>query len=187
MSTNNDNENDKLINILSCLQAYSQIHANGNKSMKNCTWNIFKSRRDTGGLHLGNDSASAFSAYAVREDLRASALLQVNSDDTQDTFILRSNKIAMREEDKENHNSDNTLRQRKKESKNNESIWTTEELLNEDDAEEQYLRTIDPIVLFNGGMSPPSLKEAQKDARNSLEYYIEAANLICAMMKLMEK
>ncbi len=60
--------------------------------------------------------------------------------------------------------------------------WSEEEIADE---EEEKLRNLDPIELF-GAFPPRELKLAQKKARESLEYYVDAANKAAEILRLIQ-
>lgn len=183
-----------LVDLLSLFDAYSKTHADASAKMKKSIWNLTKARREKGGFHMGQ--AIPFSAADVREELRAHALLEtlVETDATKiiggEKFILHLDGMPKKDEDRDVTvtNSDSVdcvslgLRQRRNESSDKketpDSVWTEEnnDYIDPFEEEEKRLGMADPLDLF-GGISPPALKMAQKEARGSLQYYIDAANI----------
>uniref|UniRef100_A0A7S2XI77 Vacuolar ATPase assembly protein VMA22 n=1 Tax=Attheya septentrionalis TaxID=420275 RepID=A0A7S2XI77_9STRA len=194
------------VEALLLLDAYSTAHAGASQQFKSSLWNLSKARRQMGGMHLG--TSTNFSASNVREELRAKAILTllepklVQEQDGKDKMIDTDPYILsldgppnVESDDKENSNNSHTneetlssagLRQRKgtKESNAAANKWTQEQEKweEEDEIEEAKLRNVDPAYLF-AGLPPPSLKAAQSNAREALAGYIEAANLIVALME----
>mmetsp|Transcript_28355 Transcript_28355/g.41839 ORF Transcript_28355/g.41839 Transcript_28355/m.41839 type:complete len:118 (-) Transcript_28355:328-681(-) len=74
------------------------------------------------------------------------------------------------------------LRQRKnvtKEEEEENSKWTTE--IAEDESKKE-----NPLNLF-GGLHPPALKVSQANAKEALKSYVEAANLVSEIMKILNQ
>jgi hypothetical protein len=198
------------VEALLLLDAYSTAHTGASQQLKTSLWNLSKARRQMGGMHLG--TSTNFSASNVREELRAKAILTppepklVQEQDGKDRTIETDPYILSLDgppnvesgshyDDKENSNNSHNnaeasssagLRQRKGTKENNAapSKWTQEQERweEEDEIEEEKLRNADPLHLF-AGLPPPSLKAAQSNAREALAGYIDAANLIVALME----
>ena len=199
------------------LDAYTASHTNGNQSIKSCVLNITKARRLQGAFDGGN--ISAYSAYQVREELRARAVVTCDSakgnesksmcgsSSDEDTFQLHLDGMTKQSATSDTKISEETsdesisplveedqnegLRQRRKgptkDSNETESEWTVEEEpIPHTVDEDEMLRIMDPITLF-GGLAPPALKEAQKNARQALSSYIEAANLAVYLLNLISE
>jgi hypothetical protein len=189
-----------VINLLSVLDAYFTCHTNGDQSIKSSVFNITKARRLQGGCIDSDEMSAYYSACQVREELlRARAIVICNSSvvEEDDKFTLSldgelknsKNHSSVLVEDDEGVAIDRVLelehqgglRQRKKKSSSSEpqkdSEWTeVQEIQQNEFLEEEKLKNMDPISLF-GGFAPPALKEAQKNAKEALSAYVEAANL----------
>lgn len=106
-------------------------------------------------------------------------------------FVTEESEVVTEEDNAPNNKGG--LRHRKKGSQTEEtSEWTTTTTMEDQECttndaaaeeEEEMLRSMDPINLF-GAFAPPSLKEAQKNAKKALSSYIEAANLAAHLLSL---
>jgi hypothetical protein len=92
-----------------------------------------------------------------------------------DDGIRQRKKGSLATNNKEGNNNNNNS------NKNNK--WT-EESVSYIDKEEEKLINTDPLDLFGGGLTPIDLKRASKHAKESLASYIEAANQVSKIMKL---
>lgn len=179
------------------LQAYADVHDQGNADLKSAMWNLNKARRQRG-------NGNTISALDVREELRARAVLReatpdlavegasAETSENQDYFELVDavEEVAeIRGQAKENMPSKKSnaeggegLRRRntnKKEAEQDtKTEWTQEQNPDEDDR----LRNADPVDLF-GAFPPRDLMTAQKNAKKALAVYIEAANLARAILE----
>jgi hypothetical protein len=208
-----DNKNDtsppSVVNALSILDAYFTCHSNGNQSIKSAVLNITKARRLQGGCIDCDEMSAYYSACHVREELlRARAMVACKPlvDDEDDRYFLSFDgnlKISdndspelvdedscVVEDDVPGLEQQDGLRRRKKGLNNNSepqkpSEWTAvQEQHHNECTEEEKLRNMDPITLF-GGFAPPALKEAQKNAKQALSSYVEAANLAAYLLSLL--
>lgn len=84
----------------------------------------------------------------------------------------------------ENKENQGGLRQRKKKTEISKDNWTTEIL--SDDDEDELLRKANPIDLF-GAFPSKDLRNAQEDAANALQYYVDTANLAVSILKTIDK
>lgn len=200
-----------VINLLSVLDAYVTCHTNGDQSIKSSFFNITKARRLQGGCIDSEEMSAYYSACHVREELlraRAIVACDPNVGEQDDTFTLSlDGGLKM----SENHSSvlvdegeglalDNVLdpeqqgglRRRKKELSSSsssqpqkDSEWTTvQEIQQKECVEEEKLQNLDPVSLF-GGFAPPALKDAQKNAKEALSSYVEAANLAAYIISVL--
>lgn len=204
-----DNKNDtsppSVVNVLSILDAYFTCHSNGNQSIKSSMLNITKARRLQGGCIDCDEMSAYYSACHVRDELlRARAMVACKPlvDDEDDRFHLTfDGNLKISENDSPELVDDDSclveddvpgqdgLRRRKKGLSNSEpqkpSEWTAvQEQHHNEGTEEEKLRNMDPITLF-GGFAPPALKEAQKNAKQALSSYVEAANLAAYLLNLL--
>lgn len=185
------------LDVLTLLDEYISAHEDASSNLKSTFWNISKARRQKGGLGVG----FSYSALDVREELKADAKLQCRevlepelvdeSNPDKKTFVLHFGGVVGMNKDEglvESQNkevSDTGLRRRKGKDpeKNKYKKWSTD-ILNEDEQKKSLM--IDPIELF-GAFPPKELKLAQKNAKDSLKSYIEAANAARTILKLIEE
>uniref|UniRef100_A0A6U3SC60 Vacuolar ATPase assembly protein VMA22 n=1 Tax=Ditylum brightwellii TaxID=49249 RepID=A0A6U3SC60_9STRA len=201
-----------LLDTLCLLGAYKESQSKANDQLKTALFDLTKARRQSGGL-VG--ASRVYSAADLREDLCALAVLQCKSsveeppalveDDTKsdekvesndgDMFRLYLDGIPKQSSSSRspldnviskvvNENAGETtgLRQRKnvtKEEEEENSKWTTE--IAEDESKKE-----NPLNLF-GGLHPPALKVSQANAKEALKSYVEAANLVSEIMKILNQ
>jgi hypothetical protein len=146
-----------LVDIITRLDTYSDLHSKGSSSLKSCIWNISIARRQKG--------LYSCSAADVREELRAHAILEYDNypelsyediveepneeKNIQEHFVLNFGGIPEKQEMvRKNTDSESSngfgLRQRKgKESpKIIKSEWTESAF---EDEQEEILRKVDPL------------------------------------------
>jgi hypothetical protein len=213
MTEDSKSESDSppsVINLLSVLDAYFTCHTNGDQCIKSSVFNITKARRLQGGCIDSDEVSAYYSACQVREELlRARAIVTCDSSvgEEDDKFTLSldgglkisKNHSSVFVEDDEGVAVDNVLeleqehrglRQRKKKLSSGceprkDSEWTeVQEIQQNEFLEEEKLKNMDPISLF-GGFAPPALKEAQKNAKEALSSYVEAANLAAYIISVL--
>lgn len=200
------------LDILTLLDAYSQIHEIANQNQKNCTWQITKARQNKG--RRGALVAGVLTAEDVREELRASAVLLTDAASSSDATVDPSSLVeeaATHKEKKADNNKplvrqfvltdihsglsqkvsenadkktgDEGLRRRKGDK---EEIGDTNKnewtVVDPEKEEEERLLSADPLDLF-GALPPQELRKAQEEARKALAGYVEAANLIAAIQE----
>lgn len=196
------------IDVLILLDSYIENKSNADANLKSAIWNIHKARRQKDALGVG----LSYSASDVREEIRAHTRLEcdeephlVDEQPMHDTLDEKSNstssvetlfklkyihnsekKQAPQEKQEEilkTINDNSGIRRRKgKESEEAKlkSEWVEETCI---DAEEEKLHKMDPIELF-GALPPRDLKLAQKQAKEMLELYVNAANKAVEILKL---
>ena len=146
-----------------------------------------------------------YTASDVREELRARAVLQCseeldlvhNLDNEglsysnqcdEDKFLLHLDGFPKRntcaKTNNDTSNKTTGMRQRKKGSSetqpSQEPKWSQ---VNFADVEEEKLRNVNPMELF-GALPPHDLKIAQKQAKESLKSYVEAANFAIEIIRI---
>ena len=200
------------LDILTLLDAYSQIHEVANQNQKNCTWQITKARQNKG--RRGALVAGVLTAEGVREELRASAVLKdANSSDvTLEPASLVEEEASTSKEKKANKNNTPLTRQfaltdmrsgssqkdpddpgkktgeeglrRRKGDKEELGNTNNNEwtVVDPEKEDEERLLSADPLDLF-GALPPQELRKAQEEARKALAGYVEAANLIAAIQE----
>ena len=193
------------VDLICLVDSYHDLHKKASSDLKRSMWNLNKARRQKGGSFLSLNSD--FSAMQVREELRSSIRLECkdcpaldeeeqhinrNVDEItqiredEDWTLLRK-EVMKTERNNQDHIDKNKtsdgLRQRKGEGSlelKEESKWSVEIVK---DSAEETLRRADPIDYF-GALPPKDLKVAQKDARDSFESYIKAANIAAEILQV---
>eukprot|EP00979_Chaetoceros_neogracilis_P017046 scaffold10175_cov268-Chaetoceros_neogracile.AAC.2 len=185
-----------LVDVLSRLDQYSTSHTKASTSFKSTIWNICKARRQKGGLGVG----FSVSASDVREELRAHVILECDDEhilvdeDTKEKELPRDipNDLFVlsfgipKESGKSNdaikslHETGLRKRKGKKGDQSSPSKWTEQ---SHEDQLEDRLRKQDPIELF-GALPPTELKLAQKNAKETLQSYIDAANSAVEILRI---
>lgn len=187
--------------LLTALESYNESHLSASSSFKSSVWNLYKARRQKGRNAM--TIASAYSAFDIREELRAQATLtcSLNKDEPllgdEDLVNIRHGDVfalqiydSKSKEDRiaapKNVNDEIGIRHRKKGSddKNQSkigSLWKEENCYVE---EETKLLKTDPLNFFGGGLAPRELKLAQKHAKESLNAYIAAASQAAAVLTI---
>ena len=191
------NTETPITDLLVELESYNESHLSASSSLKTSIWNLYKARRQR--RRNAMTLASAFSAFDIREELRAQITLRCNVNDEEpflenegkvsgsgDMFCLQNYHEFATKEDVSGRSKveKNGIRRRKKKGKDDEnekSLWTKDDNFYED---EEKLVATDPLDLFGGGLAPGDLKIAQKYARESLRSYITAANQAAAVLKI---
>ena len=79
-----------LVDVLTLLDVYSQLHETANQHKKNCTWQITKARQNKG-RHGALVVAGVLSAEDVREELCASSSVVLLKNDNTTTSNNSSN------------------------------------------------------------------------------------------------
>jgi hypothetical protein len=136
----------------------------------------------------------------IREDLRATALVQVEGyvpdlvDDDQPetpavppTFTLLDALEVMKKQKqdcKENEGPENNLEGGLRQRKNNNDGKSQQQrtMVEEADVEELH----DPLELF-GALPPRELKEAQKHAKNALAAYVQSASEAAKVLSMLKR
>jgi hypothetical protein len=198
------------VSVLSLLDAYSNIHEQGQNSQKACTWQITVARRNKG--RHGALTNGVLLADDVREELRASKVLKSACSEpalmdeplsptktAKESFSMERQFVLADPTSKKNppvldgfgdgkDKEASGLRRRKGAGENdsNEKKWSVEVEEDEEKLEEERLRTANPLDLF-GAMPPAELKKAQAEAYKALESYVEAANLVAAIQQELQK
>lgn len=188
------------VSVLSQLHQYANSESRelGTNACRSCLWQLTKARRIN---NRGIMSVEAgYRAEDIREDLRATALVQVEGgvpdlvDDDQPetpevppTFTLVDAVEVMKKQKqdcKENEGPKNTvdggLRQRKNNSDGKPQQQRT--MVEEADVEELH----DPLELF-GALPPRELKEAQKHAKDALAAYVQSANEAAKLLIMLKR
>jgi hypothetical protein len=197
------------IDVLILLDSYIQYNSKANANLKSAIWNINKARRQKDALGVGQ----SYSASDVREEIRAHVRLDCDEEPqleveesmnekeeerknnvrTMETpFKLKyvekiDKKQQLPETDEEVlktiHDNSGIRRRKGKESEEetSKSVWIQETCI---DAEEEKLHNMDPIELF-GALPPKDLKLAQKQAKEMLEAYVNAANKAVEILKIL--
>lgn len=204
-----DCESSPTVAILSLLDAYQESHQKGSASLKDTIWNLTKARQSKRVLLSTNNTVLA--ATDVREELRPRAVLmrvkEVSGKQEEiDVPVLTVvDPLVQKEEssrsEQQQHEPDlvpegptnEGLRQRKNATpkESDQLKWTVEKNVDEGMqqlTEEERLERMDPLSLFGGGLNPPSLRVAQLKARETLNAFIQAANVKRVLeMKLKEE
>ena len=185
------------------LQEYAKSTESANSELKSCLWHLTKARKShsRGGLLTCETS---FTAEQLREEFAAQVFLAqeekepnlVEEDKNEKVqpsptkWILKDKiqKTKKKQETSSKISSDSNaltessdgLRQRKNKERgdgtNEPQKWTIIEETNE-----QEILNSDPLNLF-GGLTPKELRLAQKNAKQALEHYIQAANSVASIL-----
>mmetsp|Transcript_1208 Transcript_1208/g.1547 ORF Transcript_1208/g.1547 Transcript_1208/m.1547 type:complete len:194 (-) Transcript_1208:4-585(-) len=181
----------KLESIL-LLDAYHQHQTAGSSKLRSCFLNLSKARRQKMNQSLSATGAE-LTASNVRDELCSRKALEDDKEEERRFWKLvdpveeaekKMYDNIDREVILENKENQDGLRQRKKKTEMSKDNWTTE-LLSDND-EDELLRKANPIDLF-GAFPSKDLRNAQEDAGNALQYYIDAANLAVSILKAIDK
>jgi len=230
----------KTFETLSTLQNYADLSEKAHGELKSCIWQLTKSRRNVRSGIIGVDSATAYTAELVREELRAQIRVVDSNKMIEDADLIDENSDAA-PKDNRNLRAGNTtpqwkshnvlleleqskgttapehkskvtnestgIRNRKKKNQKEaateeepttstsrdtspSSSWTIvqkEDLDSDAEEDEKLLRT-DPIKLFGGhNFTARELKVAQRNAEQSLNTYIQAANEAAKILSLLKE
>ncbi|CAJ1953344.1 unnamed protein product [Cylindrotheca closterium] len=173
--------------VLKHLEVYSKVTEDANKSLKSSCWHLTKSRKRYQGGFLASVDSS-YSAGDLREEFSALSVLETAEpalqEESDNVENIAGNAIAWRlvdvaeakerEEAKTQRKNDTGLRQRNQK----ENQVQAKPSIQKDD-----LKSIDPLSLF-GGLAPQDLRQAQKNAKQALAKYIDAANEVAAIQQL---
>ena len=151
-------------------------------------------KKDNCTVDAKNDTSSAYS-FSLVNALEQKQLEKENSrkgSGAETTKITNANTTLGLRQRRKNTNSSVSKVEDKTDSK---SPWTTTTTEQEGDdprtaeflSEEDKLLAIDPISLFGGILIPNELKIAQARAKQALDSYIKAANLVQTMTQQMNK
>lgn len=189
------------LQALLLLDGYSRCQKGAQPHYKSTLWTLNKARRQKARENL---AADGISVELVREELRArTVLLEKNPDLLEEesksqnkhsvaqdiwTLVDAVEEISAMKENTSTTLKNNTttpgLRNRKNankiKSEDKNKMGVNEEVLPDED---DRLRNADPLLLF-GAFASSDLKEAQKEAKATLEAYIQAANLAAAIINL---
>jgi hypothetical protein len=188
------------VSVLSQLHQYSNSEAReqGTDACRSCLWQLTKARRVNNRGIMSVESG--YRAEDIREDLRATALVQVEGgepdlvDDDQPetpgvppTFtlldameVMKKQKQDCKEDDEPKNASGGGLRQRK--NNNDGKPQQQRTMVEEADVEELH----DPLELF-GALPPRELKEAQKHAKIALAAYVQSANEAAKLLSMLKR
>jgi hypothetical protein len=199
-----------LVTVLSLLDDYATHQEKGNAALKQSLWNLYKARHFKSG-QIGVLASDGFQASDVREELRARVVLRDSLPDLVDErtdkstidkemprFVLVDT-VLERQSKKGNTaaTQDSSaqlaaafgLRNRKAtdQNKNNKTDSTKQkewsvEMEATPLSEEDRLLAANPLELF-GAMPPRELYKAQEQAKQALQAYVAAANLIVAIQQ----
>lgn len=195
--------NTNRLSVLSNLYDYSKASESGNASLKSSLWQITKLRRKQNRGYLTMEDT--FSAEQIREELRARTLVRNTNDDDEEPGLVSEGRggakpslksiapmwkcvdvLEEKASNKENPSAaglganatanSSGLRQRKNKGVESSSSSSKTPMTKEDPIidEEELLLQRDPLELFTG-VRPGDLKMAQKNAKEALESYIQAA------------
>lgn len=185
------------LQALLLLNEYDQQQKGAQDHQKKLIWNIVKARRQKSRENVG--LGHGISALDVRDELRArtvllqdskvpSLIVEQSPQDIQASGswelvdVVEKRKDIEEEKDDAAATSDTGLRNRKGNPKT-EVQWTLESELEDED--EKILRA-DPIDLF-GAFPPRDLRVAQREAKESIQRYIDAANAARSLLSLLEE
>lgn len=185
------------LQALLLLNEYDQQQKGAQDHQKKLIWNIVKARRQKSRENVG--LGHGISALDVRDELRArtvllqdskvpSLIVEQSPQDIQASGswelvdVVEKRKDIEEEKDDAAATSDTGLRNRKGNPKT-EVQWTLESALEDED--EKILRA-DPIDLF-GAFPPRDLRVAQREAKESIQRYIDAANAARSLLSLLEE
>lgn len=204
----------KTFEALGYLQNYADASEKAHGELKSCMWQLTKSRRNVRSGIIGVDSTTAYTAELLREELRAQMRVTTSEPEIdlvdedaspeekdskdrapqwklQDVVAEMEKPSSAQPTSESEKKKDTGMRNRKnagkEDTKPSSSSWTMIEEEEDYDIEEdeKILRT-DPIKLFGGYFPALELKKAQKNAREALNGYIEAANEAAKLLELLQ-
>ncbi|VEU37431.1 unnamed protein product [Pseudo-nitzschia multistriata] len=194
------------LEALGHLQDYADASEKAHDELKSCLWQLTKSRRNVRSGILGVDSANAYTAGLLREELRAQfrvfdAAARGDNDGIADLVNEEEGAAPAKDSGAASARSSapewklcNVRLERKKPKTDDEqsldpnpsSSWMVveeedltdgdDERRNEDLDEEERILQTDPLKLFGGYFTARELKVAQRNAQRALDGYIQAAS-----------
>jgi hypothetical protein len=178
------------LDALLLLDAYQTAHRQANAELKSSVWGITVARREKPDIGATN----------IRPDLES--LVRVMEDDSEPALQHESLTLVdvaeKQQQEKENAgrvdlltSSVATMGLRNRHSKTDYSSTTQDydkdekkSSMIQEEAENKGQTMADPLQLLGGALPPRGLKDAQVHAKNALESYLQAANIVRELQKL---
>lgn len=184
------------LDALLLLEAYQTAHSKGNADLKSSMWSLTKARREKPDIAASNVRQELDPLVRIDQHTRS-----INESDEEPELIQEKlslvDVIQKRQLEKENESVslpgaknavDDSIGLRNRHSKKGPTSTTSEKsskpaMTREDLVDETIFP--DPIQLLGGALPPRSLLHAQTKAKEALESYVQAANIVQELQKIL--